>query len=114
MCEANETYRNPQVAIYRLVCHAGHSPRRDDLRPQQRPEGVGRAACRVGTALVVEPDRGRQGHLFQADGRKELKMQANDVRTKAAVSVAEMAQMVGLSRARFYQLVGTTFPSPRL
>ncbi len=40
-------------------------------------------------------------------------MQApNDVRTKAAVSVAEMAGMVGLSRARFYQLVGTTFPWP--
>lgn len=32
--------------------------------------------------------------------------------TKAVVSVAEMARMVGLSRARFYQLVGTTFPWP--
>ncbi len=32
---------------------------------------------------------------------------------KQAVSVAEMARMVGLSRARFYQLVvGGTFPSP--
>ena len=37
---------------------------------------------------------------------------ADEPRTKAAVSVAEMAGMVGLSRARFYQLVGTTFPSP--
>jgi hypothetical protein len=31
---------------------------------------------------------------------------------KAAVSVAEMARMVGLSRARFYQLMGATFPYP--
>ncbi len=37
---------------------------------------------------------------------------ANENQTKTAVSVAEMARMVGLSRARFYQLVGTTFPSP--
>jgi|SRR5947209_14247418 len=35
------------------------------------------------------------------------------VQTKAAVSVAEMARMVSLSRARFYQLVGEgVFPSP--
>lgn len=32
--------------------------------------------------------------------------------SKAVVSVAEMARMVGLSRQRFYQLMGTTFPSP--
>jgi hypothetical protein len=32
--------------------------------------------------------------------------------TKAAVTVAEMARMVGLSRARFYQLLGTAFPFP--
>ena len=32
--------------------------------------------------------------------------------TKAAVTVAEMARMVGLSRARFYQLMGTAFPNP--
>lgn len=31
---------------------------------------------------------------------------------KAAVSVAEMARMCGLSRARFYQLIGSTFPYP--
>lgn len=31
---------------------------------------------------------------------------------KAAVSVAEMARMVGLSRGRFYQLIGSTFPHP--
>lgn len=31
---------------------------------------------------------------------------------KDAVSIAEMARMVGLSRARFYQLVGSTFPYP--
>ncbi len=31
---------------------------------------------------------------------------------KKAVSVAEMARMVGLSRARFYQLVGSAFPYP--
>ncbi len=32
--------------------------------------------------------------------------------TKAVVTVAEMARMVGLSRQRFYQLMGTTFPHP--
>jgi hypothetical protein len=32
--------------------------------------------------------------------------------TKVAVSMAEMARMVGLSRTRFYQLVGKTFPFP--
>jgi len=32
--------------------------------------------------------------------------------TKAVVTVAEMARMVGLSRARFYQLMGSTFPEP--
>jgi hypothetical protein len=31
---------------------------------------------------------------------------------KESVSVAEMARMVGLSRARFYQLIGSAFPSP--
>jgi hypothetical protein len=36
----------------------------------------------------------------------------NPVETKAAVSVSEMARMVGLSRQRFAQLQGTTFPSP--
>jgi hypothetical protein len=34
------------------------------------------------------------------------------VEIKAAVGVAEMARMVGLSRARFYQLIGTAFPHP--
>jgi hypothetical protein len=34
------------------------------------------------------------------------------VETKAAVTVAEMARMVGLSRARFYQLLGSAFPWP--
>ena len=33
--------------------------------------------------------------------------------TKTMVSISDMAKMVGLSRARFYQLVGTTFPWPR-
>lgn len=32
--------------------------------------------------------------------------------TKAAVTVAEMACMCGLSRSRFYQLIGTAFPEP--
>lgn len=32
--------------------------------------------------------------------------------TKAVVSVAEMARMCGLSRSRFYQLMGTAFPQP--
>jgi hypothetical protein len=31
---------------------------------------------------------------------------------KAAVTISEMARMVGLSRARFYQLLGSTFPHP--
>ena len=33
-------------------------------------------------------------------------------KTKAVVTVSEMARMVGLSRARFYQLIGSTFPFP--
>ena len=32
--------------------------------------------------------------------------------TKAAMSVSEMAREVGLSRARFYGLIGKTFPPP--
>jgi hypothetical protein len=32
--------------------------------------------------------------------------------TKAIVTVTEMARMVGLSRARFYQLIGSAFPWP--
>src|SRR5262245_12117125 len=32
--------------------------------------------------------------------------------TKAAVTIAEMARMCGLSRSRFYQLIGTAFPEP--
>ena len=32
--------------------------------------------------------------------------------TKAAVTLSEMAQMVGLSRSRLYQLLGTAFPWP--
>lgn len=35
-----------------------------------------------------------------------------DVQTKAIVTVSEMARMVGLSRARFYQLIGSAFPWP--
>ena len=31
---------------------------------------------------------------------------------KSAVSVAEMARMIGMSRSRFYQLIGTAFPPP--
>ena len=31
---------------------------------------------------------------------------------KSVVSISEMARMVGLSRARFYQLMGSTFPKP--
>jgi hypothetical protein len=34
------------------------------------------------------------------------------VEVKTAVTVSEMARMVGLSRARFYQLIGTAFPFP--
>ena len=34
------------------------------------------------------------------------------IQCKSVVSVAEMARMVGLSRGRFYQLVGTAFPWP--
>lgn len=34
------------------------------------------------------------------------------IKTKSAVTVSEMARMVGLSRSRFYQLQGTAFPHP--
>ena len=34
------------------------------------------------------------------------------VEVKQAVTVSEMARMCGLSRARFYQLIGTAFPYP--
>jgi hypothetical protein len=38
---------------------------------------------------------------------------SGEIVTKSAVSVTEMARMVGLSRARFYQLVKAgTFPAP--
>jgi hypothetical protein len=37
---------------------------------------------------------------------------SGEFQTKAAVSVAEMARMCGLSRSRFYQLIGTAFPEP--
>ena len=33
-------------------------------------------------------------------------------KTKCVVSVLEMASMVGLSRQRFYQLMGSAFPWP--
>jgi hypothetical protein len=42
---------------------------------------------------------------------KEHPMSAH-IQTKAAVTVAEMARMVGLSRSRFYQLIGTAFLDP--
>ena len=32
---------------------------------------------------------------------------------KSVVSVTAMAKMVGLSRSRFYQLIGTAFPKPQ-
>lgn len=40
-------------------------------------------------------------------------MICNNVQTKAVVTVAEMARMCGLSRARFYQLQNAgVFPTP--
>lgn len=36
------------------------------------------------------------------------------IETKAVVTVSEMARMVGLSRSRFYQLIGSAFPQPLL
>jgi hypothetical protein len=36
----------------------------------------------------------------------------NNDNIKSVVSVSEMARMVGLSRQRFYQLMGTAFPRP--
>ena len=41
-----------------------------------------------------------------------VQMRQTGFETKEAVSVAEMARMVGLSRARFYQLLGSAFPWP--
>jgi hypothetical protein len=38
--------------------------------------------------------------------------EANEAKTKVVVSISEMARMVGLSRSRFHQLIGTTFPWP--
>jgi len=35
-----------------------------------------------------------------------------EAKTKSVVSISEMARMVGLSRSRFHQLIGTTFPWP--
>ena len=35
-----------------------------------------------------------------------------EVQTKTVVTISEMARMCGLSRARFYQLIGTKFPWP--
>lgn len=35
-----------------------------------------------------------------------------DVELKAAITVAEMARMLGFSRSRFYQLIGKAFPQP--
>ncbi len=32
---------------------------------------------------------------------------------KHAVTIAEMARMVGLSRSRFYQLIGKAMPEPK-
>lgn len=32
--------------------------------------------------------------------------------TKKVVTISEMARMVGLSRSRFYQLIGSAFPQP--
>jgi hypothetical protein len=34
------------------------------------------------------------------------------IETKTVVTVSEMARMCGLSRSRFYQLIGSAFPSP--
>lgn len=36
----------------------------------------------------------------------------DQTKTKAVVTITEMARMVGLSPARFRQLMGSTFPSP--
>lgn len=36
----------------------------------------------------------------------------DQTKTKAVVTITEMSRMVGLSPARFRQLMGTTFPSP--
>ena len=36
------------------------------------------------------------------------------VEVKPAVTVSEMARMCGLSRARFYQFIGTSLPIPCL
>jgi len=48
--------------------------------------------------------------MFKSRPIREEMMSTNE--TKMIVSISEMARMVGLSRARFYQLVGTTFPWP--
>ena len=40
-------------------------------------------------------------------------MISSNNKTKSVVTVTEMARMVGLSRARFYQLIGSAFPQPQ-
>jgi hypothetical protein len=42
-----------------------------------------------------------------------MEINTMDELTKVRVTVAEMSRMVGLSRSRFYQLLGTTFPKPQ-
>jgi hypothetical protein len=39
-------------------------------------------------------------------------MNEHHPQTKAVVTVSEMARMCGLSRSRFYQLIGSAFPEP--
>lgn len=39
-------------------------------------------------------------------------MSVKQLEARAAVTVSEMAELVELSRARFYELIGTAFPHP--
>ena len=39
-------------------------------------------------------------------------MSVKQLEARAALTVSEMAELVGLSRARFYELIGTAFPLP--
>ena len=65
--------------------------------------------CPVGAAFLVPATVSFPSNFCQILVGVMSKM---DQQTKSVVSVAEMARMVGLSRQRFYQLLGKTFPFP--
>ena len=62
--------------------------------------------------LVMKDDQGTAATDGPRSRTRFHERHSMNETTKMIVSITEMARMVGLSRARFYQLVGTTFPYP--